>query len=81
MARPLIAKRLVALGGRPEWRAGFLTDNHNEILDVHDLEILEPMSMESELDHLAGLVCNGLFARRGADVVLVASDTGVEQLS
>lgn len=81
MARPLVAKRLVALGGRPEWRSGFVTDNHNDILDVRDLEILEPVALESELDHIAGVVCNGLFARRGADVVLVAGDAGVEQLS
>ncbi len=78
LARSLVARRLVALGGHPEWRQGFMTDNGNQILDVHGLAIEEPVRLESELDHLAGVVCSGLFARRPADVLLVASDAGVE---
>ena len=78
VARSLVARRLVALGARPEWRQGFVTDNGNQILDVHGLGIDEPVHLESELDHLAGVLCNGLFARRPADVLLVATDAGVE---
>ena len=80
MARSLVARALVRLGGRPVRREGFVTDNGNEILDVHGLEILDPPAMESELDHIAGTVTNGLFARRGADVVLVGTGAGVETL-
>ena len=80
MARSLVARALVRLGGRPVRREGFVTDNGNEILDVHGLDILDPPAMESELDHIAGTVTNGLFARRGADVVLVGTGAGVEKL-
>ena len=79
MARSLVARALVRLGGRPERREGFLTDNGNEILDVHGLDILDPPALESELNQLAGVVTNGLFARRGADVVLVGTGAGVER--
>lgn len=80
MARALVARKLLALGGRPVWREGFVTDNGNVILDVHDLEIMAPVEIETELNNLTGVVCNGLFARRPADVLLVADDTGVETL-
>jgi ribose 5-phosphate isomerase A len=80
MARGLVARALVRHGGRPVWRQDFVTDNGNLILDVHDLSIIEPARVESELDHLTGTVCNGLFARRGADVLLVATDGGVDTL-
>ena len=70
----------VALGGRPVHRQGFVTDNGNHILDVHGLDIDDPVALESELDHLVGTVCNGLFARRGADTILVGNDSGVEKL-
>ena len=79
MARSLVARALVRLGGRPERRDGFVTDNGNEILDVHGLDILDPPALESELNHIAGAVTNGLFARRGADVVLVGTGAGVER--
>ena len=79
MARSLVARALVRLGGRPERREGFVTDNGNEILDVHGLDILDPPALESELNHIAGTVTNGLFARRGADVVLVGTSAGVER--
>ena len=79
MARSLVARALVRLGGRPERREGFATDNGNAILDVHGLDILDPPALESELNHIAGVVTNGLFARRGADVVLVGTGAGVER--
>ena len=79
MARSLVARALVRLGGRPERREGFVTDNGNEILDVHGLDILDPPALESELNHIAGAVTSGLFARRGADVVLVGTGAGVER--
>ena len=81
MARSYVARRIVRMGGQPELREGFTTDNGNVILDVHNLEILEPAKIESELDHVAGVVCNGLFARRPADVLLVGRDSGVETLT
>ena len=80
MARSLVARALVRLGGRPERRGGFVTDNGNEILDVHGLDILDPPALESELNQIAGTVTNGLFARRGADVVLVGTARGVERI-
>ena len=80
MARTLVARRLEALGGRPVYRDGFVTDNGNIILDVHDLTIADPVALESELDHLTGTVCNGLFARRPADVLLLGSADGVERI-
>ena len=73
MARSLVARSIVRLGGRPERREGFVTDNGNEILDVHGLDILDPPALESEMNQIAGTVTNGLFARRGADVVLVGT--------
>ena len=80
MARSLVARALVRLGGRPERREGFVTDNGNEILDAHGLDIIDPPAFESELNQVAGVVTNGLFARRGADVVLVGTDGGVETI-
>ncbi len=79
MARSLVARALVRLGGRPERREGFVTDNGNEILDVHGLDILDPPALESEMNHISGTVTNGLFARRGADVVLVGTGAEVER--
>jgi ribose 5-phosphate isomerase A len=81
MARSYVARELARLGGSPEWRQGFVTDNRNVILDVHHLEILKPMELETILDQIAGVVTNGLFARRGADVLLLGTARGVETLS
>jgi ribose 5-phosphate isomerase A len=80
MARSLVARQLVKLGGRPVLRAGFVTDNGNVILDVHGLAITDPAGLESELNQLPGVVTNGLFARRPADVLLLASPGGVRRL-
>jgi ribose 5-phosphate isomerase A len=80
MARSLVARRIVELGGQPVWRQGFTTDNGNVILDVHNLSITNAVELEEKLDHLAGVVTNGLFARRPADVLLLGSDQGVKTL-
>lgn len=81
MARSLVARRLVAMGGRPVWREGFITDNGNEILDVHGLEIIDPPGLETRINLVAGVVCVGIFAHRRADVVLVGTDDGVETVT
>jgi ribose 5-phosphate isomerase A len=78
MARSHVARELVKLGGQPEWRRGFTTDNGNVILDVHNLEILKPLELETALNQIAGVVTNGLFARRGADVLLLGTVRGVQ---
>ena len=80
MARSLVARKLVGLGGQPVLRQGFITDNGNEILDVHNLKIEDPAALESRIGLLTGVVEVGLFARRGADVLLVAGDGGVQTL-
>ncbi len=80
MARSIVARGLIKLGGAPQLREHFVTDNGNVILDVEDLTILDPAGLESQIDHIVGVVTNGLFARRGADVILVGSDAGVRIL-
>jgi len=80
MARSHVARQIVALGGQPELRANFTTDNGNLILDVHNLRISQPVKLEETLDHIAGVVTNGLFARRPADVLLLSGTAGVEVL-
>ncbi|MBD3586534.1 ribose-5-phosphate isomerase RpiA [Salinimonas sp. HHU 13199] len=79
MARSYVARELVKLGGDPVYRQGVTTDNGNVILDVHNLEILNPRELEAQINNLAGVVTNGLFAMRGANVVLCADDNGVNQ--
>ena len=78
MARSLVARKLAGLGGQPVLRQGFRTDNGNEILDVHNLKITDPSALEEKIALLVGVVEVGLFARRGADVLLVAGDGGRE---
>jgi ribose 5-phosphate isomerase A len=78
MARSHVAHELVKLGGHPELREHFTTDNGNIILDVEDLRILNPAEMEAKINNIAGTVTNGLFARRGADVILVGTNQGVK---
>ena len=75
MARSYVARQIVKLGGQPVWRDGVVTDNGNCILDVHNLSITDPLKLETELNQIVGVVCNGLFARRGADVVIVGGKT------
>ncbi|HZF16586.1 MAG TPA: ribose-5-phosphate isomerase RpiA [Steroidobacteraceae bacterium] len=81
MARGHVARELVKLGGEPVWRQGITTDNGNPILDVRGLTIGDPVALETEINQIAGVVCVGLFARRPADVLLVATDGGVETLT
>lgn len=78
MARSMVAREIVKLGGSPNWRQGFITDNHNYILDVQNLNILEPMVLESKLNQITGVVSNGIFAARPADQLLIGTDQGVE---
>jgi ribose 5-phosphate isomerase A len=80
MARELVARELAALGGKPVWRSGFVTDNGNQILDVHGLRIAAPRELESRINQLAGVVTVGLFAARPADVVIVGGDEGTSTL-
>jgi len=77
MARSYVARELVKLGGKPVWREGVITDNGNLILDVHNLQILEPVKLETQLNQITGVVCNGLFAQRPADILLLGTDSGV----
>ena len=81
MARSYVAREIVRRGGQPVWREAFVTDNGNQILDVHGLEILDPVAMERELDQVAGVVTVGLFALRPADVVLVGRPGGLERIA
>lgn len=80
MARSYVAREIVKLGGDPVYRQGVVTDNGNVILDVHNLEILKPIELEKQINNIVGVVTNGLFATRGADIVIVADDNGVEIL-
>ena len=81
MARSFVARQLVAMGGQPELRQNFLTDNGNVILDVHNMDLVDPVAVEKKLNNLPGVVTNGLWALRPADVVLMATSTGVEEIS
>lgn len=81
MARSHVARALVALGGNPVLREGFRTDNGNVILDVHGLRIMNAVELEGEIDHIAGVVSNGLFARRPADVLLIGTPSGVDTVT
>ena len=81
MARSYVAREIVKLGGNPFWRDSYITDNGNEILDVHNLEILDPPALETTLNQIPGVVTNGLFALRPADVLLLGQDSGVRQLT
>jgi len=76
MARSYVARQLVLLGGQPVWRQGVITDNGNVILDVHNLTLADPRAFESAVNQIAGVVTVGLFAARGADVLIIAGDSG-----
>ena len=78
MAREHVARQLAKLGGTPKLREGFITDNGNVILDVHGLAITEPALLEAEINQIVGVVTNGLFALRGADVLLLGAADGVQ---
>lgn len=78
MARSYVARQIVKLGGDPVYRQGFVTDNGNVILDVYNLKILDPGSLEEKLNNIVGIVANGIFAKRPADILLLATDSGVK---
>ena len=80
MARSYVAREIVKLGGQPAWRQGFVTDNGNLILDVHKLSITKPLELEAALNQIVGVVTNGLFARRGADVLLLGTEDSVKTI-
>jgi ribose 5-phosphate isomerase A len=78
MAQAQVANALAKFGGTPKLRAGFVTDNGNVILDIHGLSITDPVALETEINQITGVVTNGLFARRGADILLLAAADGVQ---
>ena len=80
MAQSYVAREITKLGGQPILREGFTTDNGNIILDVHNLKIENPPELETKLNQIVGVVTNGLFARRPADIVLMAGKNGIETL-
>jgi ribose 5-phosphate isomerase A len=80
MARSYVAREITRLGGQPVLRRGFTTDNGNVILDVYGMQILNPVELETELNQLTGVVTNGLFARQGADILLLGTDSGIRTI-
>src|SRR5690554_3192778 len=77
MARSHVARQIVRLGGDPEYRTGVVTDNGNVILDIHNMQITDPRGLEEQLNAIVGVVCNGLFAARPADILLLGTKNGV----
>jgi ribose 5-phosphate isomerase A len=80
MAQAFVARQMVKLRAQPIWREGFVTDNGNHILDVHELNISNPLEMETRLNQIPGILTNGLFAHRSADILLIADDNGVREM-
>ena len=80
MARSLVARKLMAMGGKPELRKDFITDNGNIILDVHRLELMEPLKMEREINNLAGVVCTGIFSQQAAHVLILGGEDGARRV-
>ena len=81
MARSHVGREIVKLGGDPVYRDGFVTDNGNIIIDIHNMDISRPLVVEEKLNNIVGVVTNGLFARRGADVLLLAGEEGVTRFT
>lgn len=80
MAQELVSRRVLKMRGQPIWREGFITDNGNHILDVHDLQISNPLEMEARFNRIPGVVTVGLFADRPADILLIGGDDGVREM-
>jgi len=80
MAQELVARRMLEMRGRPIWREGFITDNGNHILDVHDLRISNPIEMEALINRIPGVVTVGIFADRPADILLIGTDEGIREI-
>lgn len=81
MARSYVAREIVKLGGDPIWRENFVTDNGNQILDIHNLEIVDPVSLENQLNNIVGVVTNGLFAIQSANILLLGTPEGVKTVT
>ncbi|MGP1959376.1 MAG: ribose-5-phosphate isomerase RpiA [Arsenophonus sp. NC-TX2-MAG3] len=81
MARAYVARQLVKLGGIPEYRKNVITENGNDILDIHNLKIIDPIGLENKINAIAGVVTVGLFANRAADIVLLATPVGIKKLT
>ncbi|MEM7358861.1 MAG: ribose-5-phosphate isomerase RpiA [Pseudomonadota bacterium] len=81
MARSYVSRQIFKLGGQPEYRAGVVTDNGNQIIDVRNLKITNPVELEAQINQIVGVVTNGLFAQRGADVLLLGGEGGVTTLT
>ena len=80
MAQAYVGRQMIKAGGQPVWRQNFVTDNGNHILDVHNLQIINPVEMENRFNQLAGVVTVGLFANRPADIIVICDDTGIRTL-
>jgi ribose 5-phosphate isomerase A len=80
MAQQLVSRSMLKMRGQPIWREGFITDNGNHILDIHDLPISNPLEMEARINRMPGVVTVGIFAHRPADILLIGSDTGVREM-
>lgn len=81
MARSYVARKIVGLGGEPVWREGVVTDNGNVILDVYGLEITDPKGLEESINQIVGVVTNGIFGQRGADLLLLGTSEGVKEIT
>jgi ribose 5-phosphate isomerase A len=80
MAQAMVARRMLKMRGQPIWREGFITDNGNHILDIHDLQISNPLEMEARINRIPGVVTVGIFADRAADILLIGGDDGVREM-
>jgi ribose 5-phosphate isomerase A len=80
MAQELVSRRMLKMRGQPIWREGFVTDNGNHILDIHDLQISNPLEMEARINRIPGVVTVGIFAHRAADILLIGEDNGVREM-
>ena len=80
MARSFVSREIIKYHGKPVYRENFVTDNGNEIIDIHNLDIIDPIQLENELNQIPGVVTVGIFARRKADVLLIAGEHGVEEM-
>ena len=80
MARSFVSREIIKYHGKPVYRENFVTDNGNEIIDIHNLDILDPIQLENDLNQIPGVVTVGIFARRKADVLLIAGEHGVDEI-
>jgi len=80
MAQEMVSRRMLKMRGQPIWREGFVTDNGNHILDIHDLQITNPLEMEARINRIPGVITVGIFAHRAADILLIGGDNGVREM-